>query len=162
MKRKTSKIKISRKMKPICLPHGVVVFKKCIEEKQQIKLLKICLNMSLQGGNEELLEKIPKRKTKAPVPLLFYNWPTRPRSMSEMEKPSELLELATRIFREASQTIDKHKHETLPNPNNFRCPQTFLPDALYGILYPENGRFGAHLDGAKGWVLSISIGESAN
>ena len=35
------------------------------------------------------------------------------------------------------------------------------PNGVYGIMYPHGGMFGAHVDGAQGWVMTISIGESA-
>lgn len=33
--------------------------------------------------------------------------------------------------------------------------------AMYAILYPVDGFFRAHLDGAQGWVLSYSFGASS-
>eukprot|EP01083_Nonionella_stella_P047860 128111_1 len=41
------------------------------------------------------------------------------------------------------------------------APKEYCPDAFYAILYRKDGRFGSHLDGAKGWVVAVSVGCSA-
>jgi len=65
------------------------------------------------------------------------------------------------MFKRASK-ISAPPEKALPNPKNYYCPSEYNPNALYGILYPYGGKFVSHIDGAQGWVLAISIGDSAN
>jgi len=157
--------------KAVHLPFGVVLFKNCLNEKQQMELLDTCLMLTNFGGNEKLLPKHRyTSKSRNAIPLLFYNWPGHPDSFSA-PKPVDLLDFGQKVFKEAlqcSRTIEKQlslmrlEHKTThKQTDKLSCPNDFEPNALYAILYPYDGRFGAHLDGAKGWVLSISIGHAA-
>jgi len=63
---------------------------------------------------------------------------------------------------------DKAKPDISKSPTNIPTPDITLndtngwdPSAIYGIIYPLHGEFGAHLDGAKTSTLAISIGHSA-
>jgi hypothetical protein len=38
------------------LANGAILFKKCLNEKEQLELVNMCYKMSLEGGNETLLK----------------------------------------------------------------------------------------------------------
>jgi hypothetical protein len=115
----------------------------------------------------------------SPRPILFYNWPKHPESI-KLPRPDLLLDIAQAVAEHA-------KSHLLNQSSQFSLPQNFgmslssrrstdrqvhctifrsltcgsAADAAYGILYPDQGKFGAHLDGATGWVINFAIGDAA-
>ncbi len=137
------------------LPHGVVLFKNCLDEDEQISLVRTCLRLADDETNKGLL---PRTKFSSPskkaVPLLFYNWPAVPASLKGMNEPTRLLRFGRKLFKTA--------YENSKKDTDLQCPHNYNPNALYAVLYPHGGSFIPHVDGAKGWALSISVGDSAN
>jgi alkylated DNA repair dioxygenase AlkB len=138
------------------LPHGVVLFKNCLDIEEQISLVRTCLKLADEEVNRTLLPRTKYTATsKKAVPLLFYNWPAVPGSITGMKEPTELLRFGKRMFKQAYKNGKK-------SGANMLCPRKYDPNALYAVLYPHGGSFIPHVDGAKGWALSVSVGNSAN
>jgi len=138
------------------LPHGVVLFKGCLDLEEQLSLVRACLKMADEEPNRGLLPRCRYASTsKKAVPILFYNWPAVPASMKGMKEPTRLLRFGRKMFKTAYEAGRR-------NGDNMQCPSKYNPASLYAILYPHGGSFIPHVDGAKGWALSVSIGDSAN
>jgi len=146
----------------MALPHGVILFKNCLDEDAQKDVMDTCLRIAETGGNQLILKKEKwQGSSKRAIPLLFYNWPARASSVGSIPEPKDLLKWAKKMFQSA------YDHAVVTDNNaktekNFQCPSEYDPNAVYAILYPPGGSFIPHLDGAKGWVLSVSIGDSAD
>jgi len=139
-------------------PHGVVLFKHCLDRDEQISLVRTCLRLASEEPNKALLPRTRYTETsKKAVPILFYNWPAVPASMKSMSEPTELLRFGENMFKQAySKAKKKSRDEALT------CPDKYNPNALYAVLYPHGGSFIPHVDGAKGWCLSVSVGNAAD
>lgn len=76
------------------------------------------------------------------------------------DEPTALLRWAEKQFAKSAPTetpsqpdmsaysaADRSSHEVKlkADPNVFTCPRQYQPNALYAILYPPTGGFGAHL-----------------
>jgi len=145
----------NKELQLIPLPHGVLLFKNCLDEKGQLELVNVCWKISSFGGNETLLKRTKYQSTtKGPTPLMFYNWPARSQSIDSIPQPLELLNFATQIFSSAYDHLVVKQNNSSADLR-FQCPSDYLPNAMYAIMYPHDGCFPAHLDGAKGWVLSF-------
>jgi len=146
----------------IGLPQGVLLFKHCLSEDEQMDVVNTCLQIAEQGGNEFLLKKEKYSSTsKKAIPLLFYNWPGRPKSIGTIPEPRDLLNFAHELFQSAVDKAVINGNNAKVDDERFKCPPTYEPNAVYAILYPHGGSFIPHLDGARGWVLSLSIGDAA-
>jgi alkylated DNA repair dioxygenase AlkB len=138
------------------LPHGVVLFKGCLDLEEQLSLVRACVKMADEEPNKGLLPRCKYASTsKKAVPILFYNWPAVPASMKGMKEPTRLLRFGRKMFKTAYEAGRR-------NGDNMQCPSKYNPGSLYAILYPHGGSFIPHVDGAKGWALSVSVGDSAN
>lgn len=139
-------------------PHGVVLFKRCLDNDEQISLVRTCLRLASEEPNKSLLPRTKYTETsKKAVPILFYNWPAVPSSMKSMSEPTDLLRFGEEMFKQAYNKAKKKSPNT-----TLTCPAKYEPNALYAVLYPHGGSFIPHVDGAKGWCLSVSIGNAAD
>lgn len=184
-KEEDSRLKFAPGCDSVVLPYGSIHFRGAFSEKQQAMLASKCMRVASQGGNERLLKReryVHPDDSKKAVPFCFYQWPGRPEITGITEPMEELLQWGSATFSlgaELAATAEpprritranKQKqqdtsavatYETTVDPTRFRCPQNFEPNAMYSILYPHDGFFNPHLDGAQGWALSISIGCTA-
>ena len=139
------------------LPAGTIYFPECLNDDQQKHLVEICTTISNENGNEKLVRE---REDQFAFPVMYYNWPFV--SSSEIlsnfsEHPTDVIELATNAFK------FKREHQEAETGTISYLPEDVLvPDSMYGIIYPPNGEFGPHVDGAKTWTFAISIGSAAN
>jgi len=137
------------------LPHGVVHFKNCLDEEEQLSLVKACLKLADEEPNRGLLPRCKYAGvSKKAVPILFYNWPAVPGSTKGLKEPARLLRFGRKMFKTA--------YETSKKSGDLLCPSKYNPNSLYAILYPHGGSFIPHVDGAKGWALSVSVGDAAD
>eukprot|EP01079_Euglenida_sp_SAG-EU17-18_P004009 gene4009-4361_t len=145
------------------LAHHLTSF---LNEEEQRAVVDECLAVSLLGDNGELpfhqslrqpdaAEDVSRGAVihlqgdpKAPTPVLFYNWQGRPASKG-IPEPC-FMHVALRALERVRQS------QAAPQP-----PAAFRPCAAYAITYGPDATFGMHVDGSKGWVVSISVGASA-
>lgn len=162
--KKRKRVYAKRKCAVEVHPRNVVLFKRCLREKEQIRMVESCARLAKKGGNERLLpRKAYQSKEKKAKPILFYNWPAVPESFTNDATPDDLLELGERLFKKGLKAVQKHRKLNPSEVDNRYSdfPTEYSPDALYGVLYPHGGSFIPHVDGAKGWVLAISMGDTA-
>jgi len=141
--------------------NGTIVFRNFLTTKQQEELLNKCFVLSENDVNKEINEKNFLRNEKsynkgAAKAFMFYNWAAFPASFTQT-RPDELCDIGKQTMAYA------HKLSLLRSDVEefYRLPNIENPESLYAILYPMKGSFGGHVDGADGWAMSISIGDSA-
>jgi len=151
-------------------PNNVVLFKNCLSIGHQRRLMKECRHIMDIGTNKGLLHKsratVTQTSSKKAIPVMFWNWPAVKDSLQykDIYHPSKLLDLATMLFDRARDAVKAQENTTAvkqAHQKGLGIPAVYIPNALYGIMYPHGGSFIPHVDGAKAWALAISIGESA-
>jgi len=162
---------MSKRCEVVLQPYNVVHFKRCLTVKAQQRLLRECGEIMKMGENPALTSpsKLAKVNSKKALPVLFWNWPAVAPSMTYKDtydfKPDAILQFAKKLFDTARDTISDQIESDMvirANKKGMQFPANYSPNALYGILYPEGGSFIPHVDGAKGWALALSVGDSAS
>jgi len=155
----------------IPLPLGVILFKGCLNMDEQLGIYKlVCelaeLQQKAQNSNLETAMKVYSGYTTMKAanliaPLLTYNWGY---GVKIKEKPSDLLEFGKNMFIKARKYMESNSDIIVEEnlKSHFILPEKYNPDGLHAILYPKGGKLMGHHDGIKGWVLSVSIGQSAD
>jgi len=152
-KEKKSKVE---SMSIIPLPFGVILFKNCLSEDEQIGVYNICDELHRDKNNAYRNGLASQQNY--PVPMLMFNW--NGKKNEKIPQPTDLLEFGKMMFKKAYKyAVDSNVLKEEKNPN-YKCPSSYNPDALYAILYSEKAALQGHFDGALGWVLSVSIGNS--
>jgi len=142
----------------IPLPLGVILFKNCLTIDEQIGVYNICDEVRKEKSNMYNSSINSKGFGTQPVPMLMHNW--NGKGKNKEVQPTDLLDFGKMMFKKAHKyAIDSNMLKEESNPD-YQCPSSYDPDALYAILYSENGKLQSHVDGALGWVLSVSIGNS--
>jgi hypothetical protein len=125
--------------------------------------------MGRSGANADLLPKgryePPPGGTLEPVPLLFSDWPGFvPCGDKDRTTFGIMPEYLTKFAKTACDRA--HLAIEVEGPKK-GCPVPWRglrdadPSAAFAIGYPHGGSFKRHVDGSKGWVISVSLGCSA-
>ncbi len=143
----------------IVMPHGTVLLANQLNEQEQTKICQESKRLADCAENESVLNEESKTQCNgefSPRPLYFYNWPAKPASCSISHDlaPTKILELGKLAIATASKLCNTNSVDPI------HAPAVYDPTAIYAIMYPQHGYFSSHVDGAKGWAVSISIGHS--
>jgi len=142
----------------IPLSHGVILFKNCLTIDEQLGIFQLSMEIHKEFTKSNGPLAI-NAQIQHPISVLTYNWPGM--KVNEIPKPTDLLQFGVQMFNKAAAIASEITIPESDSPD-FRAPKKYNPVALNGILYSENGKLQSHQDGVYGWVLSISIGNSAD
>ena len=79
----------------------------------------------------------------------------------DIREPEELFQFATDIYKEAQRSRSFFEISTNEKlAPEYISPKYFNPKSLYSIMYHQDAKLGQHQDGALGWVLLVSLGDS--
>ena len=141
--------------------YDVVHFRHCFDEAAQRRILSEADELAAQRWNTSLYsteELLTAEAHQAPHAVLYHNWEAQPASVgTENAAGVALCDAAGDALREGL----RHTTDEAASSQLCQALAQFVPSAVYGITYPPEGRFGAHIDGADGWVFAVSIGATA-
>lgn len=158
---------------------GTVHFPGLLNEQQQLRVVDTVVELSQHESNRHRLPLEAYADTNpAPVPSMFYRWASNPSSFKVEPEPTQLLDLCGAVFEAAykagiaqggrvppeSSRVHQSTEDKAARPQEKDVCPPLPPDrrlALYNIMYPHDGVFGAHLDGARGWVANFCFGHTA-
>jgi len=167
--RLTLKVKQSKEREEgavLPLEHGVVLFKNCLSEDEQMGIYQQCLELGNDSYRNLILHKTQYLNATHPIGVLSYNWNGLGLATNneKVRPPQDLLQFGSDMFKRVyklSKTLTAFKIWDDQHSPEFKFPSSYNPNSLNGIMYSKNATLASHVDGPLGWVLSVSIGDSA-